>query len=623
MLDRIANYHPTDLVTTASTLKALADLCRDPPTRQSLTQQTPLVSMCCQVLCKLQLDNSSQAEEILVLVQLLRCICNSCADNDVGRDQLLSSGGIEQLAKVLVQVDEVRRQPVPVGQAAMGAVLNVCLDHTGCTEAMAQMDGVVDMHLQMLDPSNEQYVIWPLVCSSLDNLCECDQAIKQFEQTPDLALTVLSLLSQFCQILSANKDVDDMKGAQRTLLWVLCETAEKSAVIRKQLCQPALVLSIFDILAFYLTHGPDLIEPEEEEEEEDNEGEPAAMPPNKPIPQNTNRWADAVCQLIVAISGEDTALTSLFDDSQLMSRLVSILQSDNQNEGMAAAALLCLGNLCRTDQHCTQLVQQYPQMIQILVDRWFGERQTDVRTRHAASGVLKNLCLAPANRPTMLELGLNRVAADNLETAVVPIQANSIGILRHLANGQDHQVVSQTIMGLLQGDGDCVLTKLLNVVKGTDIDGIRCEGTRLIATVAKRVYLERDGNAVGNAREILQPEGKFDLVTPLIRLVALDGQRHPLLQQESLVALTVLAATQRFSPDIVRMLAEPVPIPSGEEDGEGPKSQTTFCQVLKSLIQKQQDNASWPQAALQAQSLVKQLSTMGIGDPLLNELIML
>ncbi|KAJ2585179.1 hypothetical protein EV177_009996, partial [Coemansia sp. RSA 1804] len=218
------------------------------------------------------------------------------------------------------------------------------------------------------------------------------------------------------------------------------------------------------------------------------------------------------------------------------------------------------------------LVEQHPAIVRTLIHEWFAPSVTSsssganagagvsagvsVRTRHAASGLLKNLCLAAANRPVLVRFGLVRVAARCIDTAVIPIQANAIGILRHLIGGSGSSSAAEAVLGLLEEipaarDGASktrALADLLKAVASTDVDGIRCEGTRLVAAVAKKVYLpaeRQDGAAapaLAQAREILE-ERRLDIVSPLVRLVLLDGRRHPLLQQESLVALTVLAAT--------------------------------------------------------------------------------
>ncbi|KAJ1931369.1 hypothetical protein EC988_009811 [Linderina pennispora] len=91
----------------------------------------------------------------------------------------------------------------------------------------------------------------------------------------------------------------------------------------------------------------------------------------------------------------------------------------------------------------------------------------------------------------------------------------------------------------------------------------------------------------------------------------LDGQRHPLLQQESLVALTVLAATDanssRHLHDIIRLLTDAqlsslLPTP---EDGSVSAPPPSFTSTLQRLM-KQEGN-TWAQTTLQAKSLVKQL----------------
>ncbi|KAI8323762.1 hypothetical protein GQ54DRAFT_296585 [Martensiomyces pterosporus] len=677
----------SQIVTTAKVFKQLADMSRSPQIRHTLTNSR-LPQASCILLQRTVTDLSSQtnagesngegderAEHVFLLVQLLRCICNLSADNDAGRAKILEFGGVSSLAKVLGSVAEVWMQPMPVGQAAFGAALNVSLNNEACTKALISA-GALLPHLKALRPenaSNAAYEIWPLICMSLDNMCEDEMAKSQFEAHTDYALTVLRSLAKFSRMLaddshqgSVDAGTGAIKAAQRTLLWILCEMLEKSAKVRRQLCQPESVLAFFDILEFYLAKGPAVIEEDDDDDDDDDDQEgdtgaltppshaeaaaPAPLPPNKPIPQTTNRFADAVTQVVVAISGEDDALEALFENQQLINRLLTILTTDRGTsddsrsqrlDGMAAAAALCLGNLARTDEHCTRLVAEHPALVRTLIHEWFSSRAANVRTRHAASGLLKNLCLPPANKQKMVGFGLVAVAAQSIDTAVVPVQANAIGILRHLSNGAP---AAETVLQLVErptGRKACALADLLQVVKGTDVDAIRCEGTRLVANIIKRVYLQREQGVVrsADARKMLERAGEildseaFDLVTPLIRLIILDGQKHPLLQQESLIALTILASTNREKSrhvgDMVRLLspasASAFALPVGtsedsasavgdsmQEEGESSvKASRGFAEVLESLLV--QDGKTWPQSVLQAKSLVGQLAVNSAG----------
>ncbi|KAJ2845181.1 hypothetical protein GGI22_006640, partial [Coemansia erecta] len=456
------------IVTTAKVFKALADVCRDGGERQRISESTGLAPTACLMLRRVYADltgdhhsekdaeDEQRAEQVFLLVQVLRCICNLAADNDVARHQILDAQGIELLAGVLRSVDEVWKQPLPVGQAAFGASLNVSLDNAECTAALVSA-GALDAHLKTFaSDAAAALPIWPLVSSSLDNLCEHEDAPKQFEAHSDYARGVLRSLARLARTLSdtssvSAEDAAVLRGAQRTLLWILCEVLEKSAVVRKQLCTPDAVLALFDILEFYLLSSPKDVG--EDEDEDEKKKEAVSQPPNKPMPQAANRYADAATQAIIGISGEDEALDVLFANPQLMARLLRILSTDRGSnsssnssndsqssakgqkiDAMAAAAALCLGNLARTDEHCTRLVNEHPALVRTLIHEWFASRDTNVRTRHAASGLLKNLCLPAANKPTMVAFGLAPVAALCIDTAVIPIQANAIGILRHLIN---------------------------------------------------------------------------------------------------------------------------------------------------------------------------------------------
>ncbi|KAJ2656893.1 Rap1 GTPase-GDP dissociation stimulator 1 [Coemansia sp. RSA 1199] len=628
----------THIVATAKAFKQLADMCRDPDVRTRLANgalaaasSALLERVVADLGSKTEQSNDGHAENVFLLVQVLRCICNQSADTDAARAQLQQHGGMAALARAL-NIDDVWRQPVPVAQAAFGAVLNVSLDHTSCTQSLVDA-GAIEPHISALRVQrlgNGAHTVWPLVCSSLDNLCEdAEAAAAHFEQHTGLAPAMLQALAEITERLAEiaklsaevaerlvqTKEQQDaevtaaLRGAQRTLLWNLCEVLEKSSIVRQQLCQPVYMHKMFDILAYYVaTGGPD--EPTQAEQS-------VAQPPSRPLPQG-NRNADATAQMIVGVSGEDAAL-SMFDDSGLQQRLFA--QLTQSESALAAAAALCLGNLARTDAHCTRLAESHSDVVRAAI-AWF--ESGEVRVRHAASGLLKNLCVPVAAKARMVELGLPAVAARNVDTAVVPVQANAIGILRHLVNGCAEPTV-QALLALEPGksqgqdQSQCALERLLTAVRGTDIDGIRCEGTRLVAAVAKAVYLKRACDAQDlEARDL-------DLVAPLVRLIVLDGQRHPLLQQESLVALTVLVAASSirapYAHAVVRSLvpetltigtvSEPTDDEPANDTAEANDAETTapdsFTDVLKRLLT--QSGPVWPQSTMQAKSLITQLTT--------------
>ncbi|KAJ2708365.1 hypothetical protein H4R23_007046, partial [Coemansia sp. Cherry 401B] len=164
-------------------------------------------------------------------------------------------------------------------------------------------------------------------------------------------------------------------------------------------------------------------------------------------------------------------------------------------------------------------------------------------------------------------------------------------------------------------------------------------GTRLVAAVAKKAFLPRAA-ADADALRALQPRlAELDLVTPLVRLIMLDGQRHPLLQQESLVALTVLASAPAapFAARLVCLLvpansvplATPLAAAEGTVAAEGAvatedtvaaedtvateDTAAGFDELLARLLR--QEGAVWPQTTLQAKSLVAQLQHAVKQDP--------
>ncbi|KAJ2576165.1 Rap1 GTPase-GDP dissociation stimulator 1, partial [Coemansia sp. RSA 1836] len=580
----------------AEAFGALADRCRDADERTRLTQRSPKLAQASSSMLRRALstsDSNSDADSGSQLLEhVLRCMANQSADNPAARAQLLAAGGVEAIGAVLSSLPAAAASP-GVARAAFGAALNVALDCGECARALLGA-GALHAHLQALGGAagGAPRDVWPIVCMGVDALCEhADFGGEGAEYAPAVLQT---LARELLPLPKASADLA-VRGAMRALVWVLCEAVEKSAAARAQLGTPAAVLALFDVLEFYAADGASSHNGEQREENEGGE--------HKEV-----RKADALTQAIAAVSGDDAALAALFASRALLQRLEGILMGSSA--AMAAAAALCLGNLARSDAHCTQLVAEHAPMVRALIHAWLTPRSVNVRTRHAASGVLKNLSLAPANRAALADWGLVGAAAGGVASAVVPLQANCIGMLRHLAAS------SVAVQPMVDAGA---LRDALHAVQATDVAAVRCEGSRLIAAIARRAYLPGESPGARDAIDAAQ----YDLATPLVRLAMLDGARHPLLRQESLVALTVLATDARHRLAILRLLVpansaklakEAKKEEAGEKeeeeekkDEEEEKEEMGFAGVLADLITQGADGPL-PQAALQATSLVTQLA---------------
>ncbi|KAJ1998091.1 hypothetical protein GGI06_006330, partial [Coemansia sp. S85] len=233
---------------TARAFKALADQCQDAATRLRLTEQPLLAQALSAVLQRTlaglsgpeELSEPERADGILLLVQTLRCMGNVSADNSGGRAQLLEHGGVTGIARVLGGVAEVLREPLLM-RAAFGAALNAALDTADNARALVA-GGALEPHLRALS-MGPPCDAWAVVCMSLDSLCESDTAVAAFEQDAACMASVLGTLGTLCSV-----EGPLARGAMRTLVWVLCETIEKSAAVRIQLCTPDAVLALFDLL---------------------------------------------------------------------------------------------------------------------------------------------------------------------------------------------------------------------------------------------------------------------------------------------------------------------------------------------------------------------------------------
>ena len=173
----------------------------------------------------------------------------------------------------------------------------------------------------------------------------------------------------------------------------------------------------------------------------------------------------AAIKVIVSVAGENNAATALWDAESgtpggaLVSRMVSWVKKasdtpETWRDDLVICGALTLGNLIRNgmllcgsmssissqylDQTASALVKAPHQVVPPLIS--LITLETDIKLKHAATGLLKNLSLAQANLLVIREAGtitkLSRSGLWEQEADMAEVvQVSAIGIAKLLCNG--------------------------------------------------------------------------------------------------------------------------------------------------------------------------------------------
>ncbi|KAG9103570.1 hypothetical protein FRC06_009822, partial [Ceratobasidium sp. 370] len=351
----------------------------------------------------------------------------------------------------------------------------------------------------------------------------------------------------------------------------------------------------------------------------------------------------AVIKALVAVAGEDKAISYLWDNKQLgeggqtapggwfvaallgwIKQYRTVARSDAR-EDLVICATLALGNLARRDDYCIALVAPPSSVVPDLVP--FIAPATDMKVKHGVLGLLKHLAQPTPNKIVLGDAGVLEALAtsnvwDSESDRAEAVQASGIGIAKHLCLNNVSNTVrlvlpppsaSSAISPIsplspqLDEDDDAVsgMDHVINLSQRSDTVALKSEAARVLANAVKSLWSPAGPEESIMVTPAQRRRAVHRLSNPqsaraLAELVG-RSRRYPVLLNEGVVALTLLGSQRAGAPHVldalVRALDVPMTLvtgtkPSGDENT--PIEHPTLLDMLQ-IILKNEDKSFPPQ----------------------------
>ncbi|KAF9580706.1 hypothetical protein BGW38_002533, partial [Lunasporangiospora selenospora] len=311
---------------------------------------------------------------------------------------------------------------------------------------------------------------------------------------------------------------------------------------------------------------------------------------------------------IVLVTQANNNMKPIFNNREIMERFFAWLEVEDR-EDLQECAGLSLGNVARSDEHCTKLVHEN-QILKPLIRAICKAK--DLKTSYAATGVLRNLALAERNQAVMGNFGVIQACyplfkKDNAE----PIQKNVIGIIKRLCANDSHNCIRvitghepyETISAVHEGEAsnssssdanngvETPLSELVDLIHRSENAELKSEGTRTICGLIKVIWStesmkEFDARSIQALQHSLRQPFVISAITAMVR-----NPKYGILQSEGLIALTLLVTSTTqgdVGMDVVLdavVSDEVTPTPAAQMEDSGasenvPKAPTLLESVL-------------------------------------------
>lgn len=228
------------------------------------------------------------------------------------------------------------------------------------------------------------------------------------------------------------------------------------------------------------------------------------------------------CDLIILILTGDTSMSILYDDGNgnVYQKTKYWLNSDD--DVMQIAGALAAGNFARKDSYCIQMVEDHisESLLSLLVKH---STDSDIRLLHAVLSALRNLAIPAQNKVVLAQQGAIDKLLPLISVEAYPVIFKLLGILRMLIDKQEKAAV-------ILGENNEFVKKVIEWCKSDDHPGVKGESTRTIAWLVKNSLNQHV------MKNIVEAGG-------LLYLIEMISSKYPVMQNEAIVALTLIAST--------------------------------------------------------------------------------
>ncbi|KXN68260.1 ARM repeat-containing protein [Conidiobolus coronatus NRRL 28638] len=491
-LEGFANDDNITLLTLM--LEGIASYGRVIETREKVVQASPLIFKNLESIL-IKSFNNNKLEKLNI--QLLRAIGNLSIDLDKHRQLILETSILEKVSSFTL----LSNTSSPLFKNSIGCLLNTGMNYEPVRDKICELIPIPELLDLLFNQSISDDITIFIGLRLVNNLSESDAG---FDALANDELKAISIVDWLDQTIKSDSDYKIQMGQILVdLLELILSTRENYQVL---LVKHNKLIPLIDLLEYTKQFFTG-------EKDEDKE---------------ILQLRTVLVRVIVSIASHDDNL-SLFNENLVMNKLVKWLDDTSDKETCSAGGLF-LGNLARTDKNCHDLVNKYKvheKIVQIIKD------VTDLNVIHSNIGLLKNLCLSDANKPIINKLNVIPLIVPYLEKdSAPPLQFGTVGVLKHLTSKNE-----TNSLALCQDENKYAellpITRVCNLVKRSDNQGIKSEGTRLIINVIKAIFSSND-----NYNDYGQLLKQNEMIQPIVDLV--KATKFAILQNEGIIALSLL-----------------------------------------------------------------------------------
>ncbi|XP_033643883.1 rap1 GTPase-GDP dissociation stimulator 1-like isoform X2 [Asterias rubens] len=426
-----------------------------------------------------------------VVVQVCRALGNICCDHDKARQAIHDSEGVERLLELLksrATPDTIlANQKVRV--VASGYLMNLTYAN-GTLQTKVRVEGGVGVMVTLMSNFPDDINLCGKIIMCIGNIAELEENKEVFVNSG-----ITELLIKALKIVGDDEQLE-------TIFEVIATLAENDAM-KLEFAKGNLVDIIQEQVAKFSDH--EIAQGSQPDDEFDIE-----------------RVASDI--IILLLTG-DESMKYLFNNGQ--SSLFKKVMSDwvsSPCDLYQISGALAIGNFARNDEHCIRLVELgVLEPLLKLLKRPEGE-DLDMRLGHAVLSALKNLAIPKVNKPLLLKTGIIEVILPLLKLDMHPVVFKLLGTCRMLIDGQGETAVSL-------GQNVEFIDRVADLCDCEIHAGVSGEANRLLAALIKH-------SANTQVMHCIIEHGGMS------RLVAMAMSEHTLMQNEALIALTLLSSTQ-------------------------------------------------------------------------------
>nr|XP_018261057.1 uncharacterized protein I303_06774 [Kwoniella dejecticola CBS 10117]OBR83215.1 hypothetical protein I303_06774 [Kwoniella dejecticola CBS 10117] len=460
------------------------------------------------ILVQLLKDGDSE-----VLRQVARAAANLVIDCDENRERLVTAGYIDSVLSHPTFELDVHSAPAPTILAVTASLHNLTVDkHPFALSVLKQeihTRTIIDFTQRWTEDFystsalDETSTIARWAWSIVSNLLE--------EPVPPLPSNALStfLLPLTHYLTSIDIDVD----THLHILTHACNALETSSSQEGSMRHN--VLGILDALTAFVEKAivpiqPDAAQEGDEDEDDEDEGD---------YEKRLGKAKATIVRILVDLSINVPASSPFWDTMRAW------LEMEDRSD-LLNCALLSFGNSVKdADASAKSLLQGkeslLPKIISLL------SSATPAIIQHSVIGLLKNLSVARDNQDVLgdagvieklYEMGVWLEKTDMLGS----VQGGAAGIIKNLCRANASNALRFLALPL---------EPLLDLIKRVDDPALKFECTRVFVNVIKSLAM---------AQESVKPLGGTRIVEALT-IMLVEGEKYPVLQSESVIALTLLA----------------------------------------------------------------------------------